>query len=158
MRIAALLVLPLVACVPSRSPVSTGAAEREIAEVERAWGEAERHKDAVALAAILDDRFVLTYGAYEPIGKALVLKNVAEGAKEVDPVPSVPTEKHVLVDGDVAVTYGLDTVCEVDGGRHVKRGYRYTTTFVHRDGRWRALAVQMLPLPLAGEADAGAGR
>ena len=68
-----LLVLPTLACAAARTsapPVAT--AEREILDLERAWGDAEVRRDAAALDAILDDRFVFTYGAEAPVEKATI--------------------------------------------------------------------------------------
>jgi quercetin dioxygenase-like cupin family protein/ketosteroid isomerase-like protein len=134
-----LLVLPTLACAAARaSAPSVATAEREILDLERAWGDAEVRRDAAALDAILDDRFVFTYGAEAPVDKATILKRILAND---DPTPSTTTEQHVIVHGDVAITTGVDTVDRVVDGKPAKKSFRHTTTFAYTDGRWRALAV-----------------
>jgi ketosteroid isomerase-like protein len=140
-----LLALLPVACATTR-PLAPPAsvAEREILALERAWDEAEVRRDGAALDAILDDRFVLTFGGEPPMDKATVMKNVL--ASE-NPLPSTTTEERIIVDGDVAVSTSVTSFERVVDGKHVKMANRGTATFVYRDGRWRGLAVHMVRLP-----------
>jgi quercetin dioxygenase-like cupin family protein/ketosteroid isomerase-like protein len=134
-----LLVLPVLACAAARpSAPSVATAEREILDLERAWGDAEVRRDTAALDAILDDRFVFTYGAEAPVDKATLLKRILAND---NPRPSTTTEQQVIVHGDVAITTGIDTVDRVVDGKPAKKSFRHTTTFAYTDGRWRALAV-----------------
>jgi len=138
------LVLPTLACAAARPSIPSAVAERQILDIERAWDEAEVHRDGAALGAILDDRFIFTYGSEEPIDKASVMKSVLANDA---PSPSTPTEQHVTVEGDVAIVTGVDTTNDVVHGKPVQRANRYTTTFAYRDGRWRALSVHMVAIP-----------
>jgi ketosteroid isomerase-like protein len=104
------------------------------------------HRDGAALGAILDERFIFTYGGEAPIDKSNVMKIVLANN---NPSPSTPSEQRVLVDGDVAIATGVETVDKVVDGKPVKKANRYTTTFAHRDGHWRALSVHMAPVPPA---------
>jgi hypothetical protein len=144
--IAILLGMLLFSCAAARPGVPSAVAEREILDIERAWDDAEVHRDGAALDAILDDRFVFTYGGEAPIDKATVMRNVLASH---NPSPSTPSEQRVLVDRDVAIATGVETVDMVVDGKTVKKASRYTTTFAHRDGHWRALSVHMAPVPPA---------
>jgi ketosteroid isomerase-like protein len=139
-----LLVLSAMACAGARPTVSSAVAEREILDIERAWDDAEVHRDRAALDAILDDRFVLTFGGEPPMDKATVMKSILAND---NPSPSTTSEERIIVDGDVAVSLGVGTFERVEEGKRVKKANRGTTTFVRRDGRWRALAVHMVRLP-----------
>ena len=142
--ILALLVLPTLACAAARPSVPPAVAEREILALEHAWDDAEAHRDVAALGAMMDDRFVFMYGAEAPIDKASVLKNVLANER---PSPSTLSDLHVTVDGDVAVATGVDTADKVVDGKAVKKAYRYTSTYAHRDGRWHALSAHIVPIP-----------
>ena len=139
-----LVVLPTMACGAARPTVSSAVAEREILAIERAWDDAEVHRDRAALDAILDDRFVLTFGGEPPMDKATVMKNVLASDNSS---PSTTSEERIIIDGDVAVSLGVSTFERIVDGQRLKKANRGTTTFVHRDGRWRALAVHMVRLP-----------
>jgi SAM-dependent methyltransferase len=141
-----LLLLPTLACAAARPRVPSAVAEREILDLERAWGDAELHRDGAALGAILDDRFVFTYAGFRPVDKATVIKNMVANDK---PSLSTRSEQHFIIDGDVAISTGVDTVDAVVDGRPAKMADRCTTTWVHRDGRWRALSVHMAPADVA---------
>jgi len=140
-----LVAAPALACAAARtSAPSAAVAQREILDTERAWDEAEVHRNGAALDAILDDRFMFTYGSEAPIDKATVIKSVLANDA---PSPSTPSEQHVTVDGDIAIVTGVDTTNDVVQGKAAKRANRYTTTFAYRDGRWRALSVHMVAIP-----------
>ena len=139
-----LAMLPLGCAAPHPGVPSPAVAEREILDIERAWDDAEVHRDGAAIDAILDDRFVLTYGGEAPLDKATIIKMVLSNN---NPSPLTPSETRVLVDGDVAIVTGVETVDKVVDGKPVKRANRHTTTFAHRDGHWRALSVHMAPVP-----------
>ncbi len=141
--LAILLVLSTLSCAAARSTVPSAGAEREVLALERAWGDAEARRDAAALDAIMDDRFVFTYGSEAPLDKSTVIKHVLSNDR---PSPSTASEQHVTLDGDVAIVTGVETVDEVLDGGPAKKASRYTTTLVHRDGRWRALAVHMVAI------------
>jgi ketosteroid isomerase-like protein len=53
----------------------------------------------------------------------------------------------VIVDRDTAVVVGTDTVRGTEKGAPYVVVYRYTVTYVHRQGRWRALAEHLVEVP-----------
>jgi hypothetical protein len=58
----------------------------------------------------------------------------------------VLSEQIVRVDGDTAVIWGRDTGewPRPDGTRRTEH-WRYTSTYIRRDGTWRAFAEHMVP-------------
>ena len=64
----------------------------------RLGDDAEVHRDRAALDAILDDRFVLTFGGEPPMDKATVMKSILASDS---PSPSTTSEERIIVDGDV---------------------------------------------------------
>jgi ketosteroid isomerase-like protein len=155
--LAILLVVPTLACAAARPCVpsaaaerpnvpSAAAAEREIVDMWQVWDDAEVHHDVATLDKIFDDHFVFTFEGESPVDKATVLKSVLASNNAAHATPS---EHHITIDGDVAIRTGVDTIDVVVDGKPVKHSHRYTTTFVYRDGRWRALAVHMAEIPPA---------
>lgn len=54
------------------------------------------------------------------------------------------TDQTVLIDGDTAIVIGVaHFTVAVEGKDNEKSAARYTTTYIKRDGQWRALALQM---------------
>jgi hypothetical protein len=57
------------------------------------------------------------------------------------------TDRTVLIDGDTAIVFGTaNFTFAVDGKDDKVSAGRYTTTYIKRDGHWRALALQMTAL------------
>ena len=50
--------------------------EKALLKLERQWADAESRHDAVALNAILDDRFIDTFGGGKPLDKDAFIKAV----------------------------------------------------------------------------------
>ena len=161
-RIGMLFCLPLGACVAAwgsghsavidaagatearRAPA--GDARQQVLELEDKWVEAENKHDAATLERILDDKFLATFGARAPRDKATFIQHITEGA--ADPTQSQRlTERTVIVDGDTAVSIGTDTISGTANGAAYSAAYRYTVTYIHRNGRWRALAEHMVEAP-----------
>jgi hypothetical protein len=55
----------------------------------------------------------------------------------------------VILDRDTAVVVGTDTVRGTEQGATYAVVYRFTVTYVHRQGRWLALAEHLVEVPLA---------
>jgi ketosteroid isomerase-like protein len=57
------------------------------------------------------------------------------------------TDRTVVVDGDMAIVFGTANFrFAVEGKDDEVSAGRYTTAYIKRDGRWRALALQMTAL------------
>jgi uncharacterized protein (TIGR02246 family) len=116
-------------------------AEAEVRALEQKWVEAELRRDAGAVAELLDDQFLVVFGAGKPIDKAQFVKAVPSFTS----TSQVLSEQIVRVAGDTAITIGRDTVegTHHDGGDYTETA-RYTTTYIKRQGRWRALLEHMV--------------
>jgi len=129
---------------PSTS--TTAEAEREVLELERVWIDAELNHDAATLQRILDDKFVATLGGTRLYAKEEFIQVLIEG--DLDPSAShALSDESVVVDRDTAVVIGTDTEHGMDHGAPFTSVYRYTTTYVHRQGRWLAFAQHMVLVP-----------
>ena len=132
----------------SSKPHSPSDARQQVLDLEKEWVAAENKHDATTLRRILDDRFVVSYGAENPYDKETFIKNMVTG--DVDPTASqTDTDQTVIVDGDTAVVVGTDTARGTKNGVAYTGVYRYTVTYIRRHGRWVALAAHLVKVPEA---------
>jgi ketosteroid isomerase-like protein len=121
-------------------------ARQQLLELEKEWAAAERNRDASVLRGILDDRFVATLGVKTYDKEAFI----ALFAGDVDPTASETLNyEAVLIDGDTAVLVGTDIAHGTREGAPYTAVYRYTTTYIRRQGHWVALAEHIVRVPQA---------
>ncbi len=116
-------------------------ADNQIRALESEWVQAEMKRDASALQMILDEHFTATFGGAAPMDKAAF---IAEITKDTDGWKQEISEQTVTIDGDVAISTGLDTV--TPPGQSQSHVIRYTVTYVYRDGHWRPFAEHLAPV------------
>lgn len=117
--------------------------EQQVIATESDWVQAEVHRDAAVLERVLDDRFLVNSSTGELSDKAAVIAEVL-GWKMIS---QTITDRTVVVDGNTAIVFGTANFrFAVDGKDDEVSAGRYTTTYIKRDGRWRALALQMTAL------------
>ena len=110
------------------------------------WVAAEVKHDATTLRRILDDKFVASFNAEKLYDKEAFIKEILAG--DVDPTESQTlTDETVVIDNDTAVVVGTDTVRGTDKGTAYTVVYRYTVTYVRRQGQWVALAEHLVEAP-----------
>ena len=96
------------------------------------------------LDRVLDDRFLLNSSKGPPRDKASVIADTLGW----NMVSQTITDRTVLVDGDTAIVFGTANFrFAVEGKDDDVSSGRYTTAYIRRDGRWRALALQMTAGP-----------
>lgn len=119
---------------------SASSEEEAVLAAEDAWIGAEISRDEATLRRVIDDRFVLNSNNGETSGKESLIESVLGWNMTGQTI----TERSVLVDGDTAVVFGTTELRFASpDGEETKSLLRYTTTFVKRDGQWRALALHM---------------
>jgi ketosteroid isomerase-like protein len=117
-------------------------AKHQILDLEQRWVTAEQNHDAATLRRILDGKFVATFGGEKPLDKEAFIKAIVRGDR--DPTESQTlTDRKVILDGDTAVVVGTDAVRGTRSGKPYTAVYRYTVTYVRRNGRWIALAEHL---------------
>ena len=123
-------------------------ARQQVLDLGKEWVAAEVKHDAATLQRILDDKFLATFGSGKPHDKAAFIKAVTQGP--ADPTASQTLSgESVIVDHDTAVVAGTDTVRGTESGILSTTEYRYTVTYVHRHGRWLALAEHLVEVSQA---------
>jgi ketosteroid isomerase-like protein len=123
-------------------------AKQQVLDLGDEWVAAELKHDAATLRRILDDKFIATFDSKKPYDKEGFIKAIVEG--DIDPTASQTlTDETVILDRDTAVVIGTDTVRGTEKGATYAVVYRFTVTYVHRQGRWLALAEHLVEVPLA---------
>jgi hypothetical protein len=117
--------------------------EQQVIATETEWVQAEVQRDAAALERVLDDRFLVNSSTGKLSDKATVIADVLSWKMTAQTI----TDRTVLVDHDTAIVFGTANFrFAVEGKDDEASAGRYTTTYIKRDGRWRALALQMTAL------------
>ena len=109
----------------------------EIDALDRAWNEAYERNDRSALADILDDDFEATTADFMIVSRAQLL----------EPTPAALrvefSERILRVFGATAIVRGRLRLQHKGGWID----QRFVRVYARRDGRWRAVAVQVFPVP-----------
>lgn len=142
------LAVPLMAAAQTRTKrpaprnqtkQQTPSADQALKDAETHWAEAFKNRDKDALARILADDFIFTDDEGRVHDKAEYIK----GATEL-----VKVESYKLDDlaaraiGAAGVVTGRWTGKVTIGGKDASGEFRFTDTFVKRQGRWQVLASQ----------------
>lgn len=121
-------------------------AKQQVLDLEQIWVAAEHNHDAATLRRILDDKFVASFNADKPLDKEAFIKLIV--TEDADPTESQTlTDRNVIIDRDTAVVVGTDTERGIKKGKAYTAVYRYTVTYIRRNGQWVALAEHLGEVP-----------
>lgn len=116
------------------------AEEAAVLATEDAWVRAEVARDEATLRRILDDQFVRNDASGTTSAKEAVIQSILG----MNMTGQTISERSVLVAGGTAVTFGTAKMhLAVPDSDDVVVLLRYTTTYVKRNGEWRAIALHM---------------
>lgn len=118
----------------------------DIRAVADAFDSAQQHRDRAALEAMLAPDFLIVYGSGKVGGRADFIAGFTAPGGSLDPF--VITDRLFLrVSPDVAIVGGDGRMSGTENGQRFARHFRYSDTFVRRDGKWWAIFTQVTPLP-----------
>ncbi|MBE3064123.1 MAG: SgcJ/EcaC family oxidoreductase [Spirochaetes bacterium] len=121
--------------LPVSDSLPLGVEEQAVMQVEREWAAASARNDWAALDKMLAAEYANnTDGSITP--KKQILANMKGGASKV--ASATAGEMKVLVLGETAIAHGLWMEKSTLNGKDTSGTYRYTDTFMKRDGRWQA--------------------
>jgi len=124
--------------LPAPGATADGAEERALTQIERDWAAASAANDAAGIDRLMAAEYVgNTDGEITP--KKQLLANMKSGASKV--ASAEAGEMKVFVVGDTATVHGLWTEKASLSGKDRSGTYRYTDTFIKRDGRWQAVTT-----------------
>jgi ketosteroid isomerase-like protein len=140
-------------------------AEQDVRKLERAWLDAYEQHDARAMNTIVADDFVITFPDGSMQTKSQVVDSIKAPPNPANPSPKFYTEDvRARVYGDTVILTGRVVTEYLRNGKTVKEQYRYTDTYIKRQGRWQVVASHLSSAPQPEQrsptvsSNAGAGR
>lgn len=135
----------LVLAMASAQARDTAQDEREILRAEAALCEAFESGDAAYLRGALDPRFTL-------VDSRGTVTNLEQNLQEVQAREPRYEKFHnhgqsIRVYGDTAIVTGVTSVKGTAGGDAFQADFRFTDTWLYRDGRWLLAASHASRLP-----------
>jgi hypothetical protein len=114
--------------------------EQKVLALEDEWLNAEIMRDEATLRRVIDDRYAVNHSNGTTTGKETAIARILESKL----ISATITERTILVDGDTAITFGtVNAVDPAEGTDTETSAWRYTLTYVKREGQWRALAFHI---------------
>jgi len=124
--------------LPAAGATADGADEQALMQIERDWAAASAANDTAGIDKLTAAEYVgNTDGLITP--KKQMLANMKSGVSKSSFAEA--GEMKVFVAGDTASVHGLWTEKSALNGKDTSGTYRYTDTFIKRDGRWQAVAT-----------------
>lgn len=124
--------------LPAPGATADGSDEQALMQIERDWAAAAAANDAAGLDRLMADEYVgNTDGRIVP--KKQALADVKSGASKASAAEA--SDLAVFVAGDRASVHGLWTETSTLNGKDTSGQYRFTDTFIKRDGRWQAVTT-----------------
>jgi ketosteroid isomerase-like protein len=143
-RASVVLVLLFLATTPRVRAQNAAADERAIRRLEEDWTRGVVRRDAALFRRLLDPRFVYTEDAAVMNGEELT-KAVVAGPDTV--TRATNEEMRVLMHGNVGIVIGVLRLVGHSKGKPFDRRYRFTDSWVKKNGAWRIVAAQDYLLP-----------
>jgi len=116
----------------------TQSVEQELIKLENEWGQAFYKRDIAFADRFLADDYTGTEEKGIVMTKAQELEDLKSGVHLS--TSGVQDDIRVRVYGDAAVVTGRTTVKGQYKGKEFTSRYRWTHTFIRRDGRWQCVA------------------
>jgi peptidylprolyl isomerase len=125
-----------------------GNADQTLKSLERQWAEAFKDRDRQALGRLLANDFIYT----DDEGQVSNKSQYIDGVTKLMKVDSYKIDEMTTrVYGDTGIVAGRWTGKFTVDGRDAGGAFRFTDTFVKRQGRWQALASQNTRIQRQGE-------
>lgn len=123
-----------------KSNKQSGNAEQALMQIEREWSEAVVKRDVAILERLYADEYTFTDHDGRVLNRAQDIAEIKSGDVKLESI--VPDEMKVHVYGDAAVVTGRSTIKGQLKAKDISGQYRWTDTFVRRNGRWQCVATQ----------------
>ena len=112
----------------------------QLVHLEAIWNDAHVRADTLALAELWSDDLVLTVPEMPVMGKADVMRFWRSGRSRITTYTTA--DLRIRVYGDAAVVTGRLRRERDFNGQRVADDWRFTKTYVRRQGRWVVVAYQ----------------
>jgi len=134
-------VLVLAVAVKAQTPTQTksGSVEQELMKLENEWNDAWVNRNIAFFDQILADDYIVTFSDGNVYTKAQEIANVKSGEDVATSV--VGDDFKVRVYGDAAVVTYRMAVKGQYKGKDNSFLFRWTDTWIKKDGRWQVVAA-----------------
>ena len=129
----------------TRMPRAEGEAKKEISAIEAAFHQAILASDTRRLESLVDESFIWTHGAGEPVTRPQMLERLGSGQLKYSKLET--SNVTVVVYGDSAIVRGVSSHqrSSLPGSRGTGDPSpftaSYTLTFINKGGDWKAVAM-----------------
>ena len=131
-------------CMREATSQDSSAAAAALSSQERVWAEAYKNRDRNALNAVLADEFIFTDDEGHVYDKAQYVAAVMDVVR----VESYSVDDTKIQSfGDTGVVVGRWSGKMSIDGKDASGAFRFTDTFVRRNGQWQVVASQDTRLP-----------
>ena len=142
-------VIPMLVLVVATATLSfgqsAGSVEKIITQIENDWGVALVKADAAAIEKILAPGMMFTDAAGTLTSGESSIAGLKSGDAKFDSFKI--DELKVVVYGDTAIAYGVDTEKGSYKGKDTSGQYRWTDVYAKIGGQWKAVASHSSLLP-----------
>jgi ketosteroid isomerase-like protein len=144
--IVAASIIALTASAAAQQPKATGRAsdERAVLALEEAWAKAVVRRDAATFKRLLAPGFVYTENDRVQNGAELT-RDVVSGTDTVTEARNEQLVTHSY--GNTMIVTGWLIMRGRSGGTPFERRYRFTDTWLKRNGNWQIIAAQDYLVP-----------
>ena len=125
--------------VTSRTPD-----ERAVLDLEEGWAKAVVKRDAATFKRLLAPGFVYTEDDRVQTGEQLT-RDIVSGTDTVTEARNEDLKTHTF--GNTMIVTGWLIMRGRSGGQPIERRYRFTDTWLKRNGQWQIIAAQDYLLP-----------
>jgi ketosteroid isomerase-like protein len=123
------------------SPSSPASDEAVILKIEQDWADALVKADVAAIEKFVAEDWIVTDPEGMIVTRAQETADLKSGTVKFESFHN--DELKVRVVGDTAVVHGLETEKSSFRGKDSSGQYRFTDTFVKRNGQWQCVATHL---------------
>lgn len=128
----------------SSTMAAQSADERAVLALEDAWAVAAVKRDAATFRRLLAPGFVYTEDDHMITGEQLI-RDIVSGTDTLTDARNEQLETHPF--GNAMIVTGWLVMRGHGGGKPFERRYRFTDTWLKRNGRWQIIAAQDYLVP-----------
>jgi ketosteroid isomerase-like protein len=134
---------PKGAAAATTKTAAKGSVESQLKDIENKWAAAFQSRDTKEVEPVLADDYVLTNEKGKVLNRGGALKQIRKDTDTYEKSENSNMVVH-MVNRDAAVVTGMThDVGKDKGGKPFNRTFRWTDTFVTRNGKWQAVATQV---------------
>jgi ketosteroid isomerase-like protein len=134
-----LIIMPLLAFGQAKQQAAAGV-EQQLMKLENDWNSFMLKRDAAGLDRLLADDLTSITAEGKLNTKADEMADLKSG--DFAPTAATVKDMKVRVFGNTAIVTGVNTLKAKEKGKDISGDYRFTDTWVLRDGRWQCVATQ----------------